>query len=175
MEKLIWTSHDIEIIKDYYNKFGIDSPSKIYDILKKGNIKKIRARQNYEIKKGRLKRHKNDKAKKGWGYLTERQKKFIKDNINVMRVTDIANILNISKPTVSKYKSIYIKELIKNYKIDSFYGVFRDKMKRLNYDSFTLKKLYDYEIIFIMNELNISYEKYLEYSRMYIKEGRFLY
>ena len=172
MRKTFWTKDKLKILEDYYNRFGLGAEKHLEeDYFKDLKEKQIRDKITELIRKGRLKKHKNDvyKYKK---LLNESKKEFILKNIEKLGYDNVAKEIGLSKATVYRFYNDYRKRnSVNKVKVkDVIYEKFKEKLQTMLYMPKNLKNLQDYEVEFLLEEMNITKDVFDRYKKQYIKE-----
>lgn len=170
MRKTFWTNDKLKILEDYYNRFGLGAEKHLEeDYFKDLKEKQIRDKITELIRKGRLKKHKND-VYKYKTKLNESKKDFILKNVEKLGYGKVAEKIGLSKITVYRFYSEYRKRnSVKEVK-DTVYEKFKEKLQTMLYMPKNLKNLQDYEVEFLLEEMNITKDVFDRYKKQYIKE-----
>lgn len=172
MRKTFWTNDKLKILEDYYNRFGLGAEKHLKeDYFKDFKEQKIRNKITELIRKGRLKKHKND-VYKYKTKLNESKKDFILKNVEKLGYGKVAEKIGLSKVTVYRFYSDYRKRnSVNKVKVkDVIYEKFKEKLQTMLYMPKDLKNLKDYEVEFLSEEMNITKDVFDRYKKQYIKE-----
>lgn len=170
MRKTFWTDDKLKILEDYYNRFGLGAEKHLKeDYFKYFKEQKIRNKITELIRKGRLKKHKND-VYKYKTKLNESKKDFILKNVEKLGYGKVAEKIGLSKATVYRFYSEYRKRNpVKEVK-DVVYEKFKEKLQTMLYMPKHLKYLQEYEVEFLLKEMDITKDVFDRYKKQYIKE-----
>lgn len=172
MRKTFWTNDKLKILEDYYNRFGLGAEKHLKeDYFKDFKEQKIRNKITELIRKGRLKKHKND-VYKYKTKLNESKKDFILKNVEKLGYGKVAEKIELSKVTVYRFYSDYRKRnSVNKVKVkDVIYEKFKEKLQTMLYMPKDLKNLKDYEVEFLLKEIGITEDVFEKYKKKYIKE-----
>lgn len=172
MSKIFWTEDKLKILEDYYIKFGLGAENHLKEEhFKELKEQKIRNKITELIRKGRLEKHKND-VYKYKNSLDENKKEFILKNVEKLGYSKVAKEIGLSNSTVYRFYSEYRKRNpTKKIKVkDVIYEKFKEKLQTMLYMPKDLKNLKDYEVEFLLKEMDITEDVFEKYKKKYIKE-----
>ena len=153
-----WTEEKDNIIKDYYNRIGKGAEKELKKIFPNQTELNLRYRITTMIKKGLLKKHKNDKYR-NVKKIFEKEKEFIIEHIGKLTIKQMSEAIGVSFSGIQKFIVKYKEEHKEEFE-DEKYLKFKEKMRLMKYQSCDMNDLEDYEIELVCNDIGITEDEF---------------
>ena len=169
-----WTEEEDNIVKDCYNRIGRGAEKELKKIFPDKTEATLRCRITTMIKKGLLKKHKND-VYRNIRKIFKREKEFIIEHIGKLTIKQMSEATGISYSGIRKFIVKYKEEHKEEFE-DEKYLKFKEKMRLMKYQPEDMNGLEDYEVEFVCNDLGITKEEFDDFRYKFgkgsYKKGR---